>query len=61
MRKPDTIEYLYLGFYGFFSLVEQQGRPHLRGKSVGIVPFDNTQFTCVISCSKEVKARGGLM
>lgn len=58
MRKPDTIEYLYLDFDGFFASVEQQARPHLRGKPVGIVPFDNTQFTCVIACSKEAKARG---
>lgn len=58
MRKPDTIEYLYLDFDGFFASVEQQARPRLRGKPVGIVPFDNTQFTCVIACSKEAKARG---
>jgi len=58
VRKPETIEYLYLDFDGFFASVEQQARPHLRGKPVGIVPFDNTEFTCVIACSKEAKARG---
>ena len=58
MRKPSTIEYLYLDFDGFFASVEQQARPHLRRKPVGIVPFDNTEFTCVIACSKEAKARG---
>ncbi len=58
MRKPETIEYLYLDFDGFFASVEQQARPHLRGRPVGIVPFENTQYTCVIACSKEAKAAG---
>jgi len=38
--------------------VEQQARPALRGKPVGIVPFDGTVHTVVIACSKEAKARG---
>lgn len=58
MRKPTTIECLYLDFDGFFASVEQQAKPALRGKPVGIVPFDNTEYTCVIACSKEAKARG---
>jgi len=58
VRKPQTIEYLYLDFDGFFASVEQQARPHLRGKPVGIVPFDGTVHTCVIAVSKEAKARG---
>lgn len=58
MRKPKTIEWLYLDFDGFFASVEQQARPALRGKPVGIVPFDGTIHTCVIACSKEAKARG---
>ncbi len=58
MRKPDTIERLYLDFDGFFASVEQQARPHLRGRPVGVVPFAGTRHTCVIACSKEAKARG---
>lgn len=58
MRKPDTIERLYLDFDGFFASVEQQARPALRGKPIGIVPFDGTYHTCVIACSKEAKQRG---
>jgi len=58
MRKPDTIERLYLDFDGFFASVEQQARPHLRGRPVGVVPFAGTRHTCVIACSKEAKAQG---
>ncbi len=58
MRKPTTIECLYLDFDGFFASVEQQARPKLRGKPVGIIPFEGTEHTCVIACSKEAKARG---
>ena len=58
MRKPEAIEYLYLDFDGFFASVHQQVYPALRGKPVGIVPFDGTEHTCVIACSKEAKARG---
>ena len=58
MRKPTTIECLYLDFDGFFASVEQQAKPYLRGKPVGIVPFDGTRHTAVIAVSKEAKARG---
>ena len=58
MRKPSTIEWLYLDFDGFFASVEQQARPALRGKPIGIVPFDGTVHTVVIACSKEAKAKG---
>lgn len=58
MRKPDTIERLYLDFDGFFASVEQQAKPALRNKPIGIVPFDGTHHTCVIACSKEAKKRG---
>lgn len=58
MRKPATIERLYLDFDGFFAAVEQQADPRLRDRPVGIVPFEGTEYTCVIACSKEAKAQG---
>lgn len=58
MRKPETIERLYLDFDGFFASVEQQARPALRGKPIGIVPFEGVATTCVIAASKEAKRFG---
>lgn len=59
MRKPDTIEYGYADFDGFFASVEQQIQPELRGRPVGVVPFkEQSDYTVVIACSKEAKARG---
>jgi DNA polymerase-4 len=60
MRKPDTIEKLYLDFDGFFASVMQQVMPRLRGKPVGVIPFETSaaNSTIVIACSKEAKARG---
>ncbi|MEQ3745881.1 MAG: type VI secretion protein ImpB [Henriciella sp.] len=60
MRKPDALECLYLDFDGFFASVMQQAMPALRGKPIGIIPFEmsNPQSTTVIACSKEAKARG---
>lgn len=58
MRKPDTIERLYLDFDGFFASVEQHWNPALRGRPVGIVPFAGTDRTCIIAASREAKAQG---
>ncbi len=58
MRLPETIERLYLDFDGFFASVEQQADKKLRGRPIGIVPFTNTERTCVIACSREAKLRG---
>lgn len=60
MRKPETIETLYLDFDGFFASVMQQAMPRLRGLPVGVIPFETSkaQYTTVIACSKEAKARG---
>lgn len=58
MRRPTQIERLYLDFDGFFASVEQQARPRLRGKPVGVTPFAESEHTCVIACSREAKLRG---
>lgn len=60
MRKPADIERLYLDFDGFFASVMQQVMPELRGRPVGVVPFDvaKARFTVIIACSKEAKAAG---
>ncbi len=62
MRKPDTIERLYLDFDGFFASVMQQAMPKLRGKPIGVIPFElqgrGLMSTMVIACSKEAKAQG---
>lgn len=58
MRRPTQIERLYLDFDGFFASVEQQARPHLRGRPVGVTPFAEAEHTCVIACSREAKLRG---
>lgn len=60
MRRPETIEKLYLDFDGFFASVMQQAMPKLRGKPVGVIPFEASaaHSTVVIACSKEAKAAG---
>lgn len=60
MRRPDQLEVLYLDFDGFFASVAQQVEPRLRGKPVGIVPFDAapTKSMTVIAVSKEAKKLG---
>lgn len=58
MRRPDEIERLYLDFDGFFASVEQQARPALRGRPVGVTPFAGAENSCVIACSREAKLRG---
>ena len=60
MRKPDTIERLYLDFDSFFAGVMQQAMPALRGKPVGVIPFETAaaNATVVIACSKEAKRHG---
>ncbi|MEY4160669.1 MAG: hypothetical protein RLZZ136_1290 [Pseudomonadota bacterium] len=58
MRKPDTIEHLYLDFDGFFASVEQQLNPRLRGRPVGVIPYEGGGRTCIIAASREAKAAG---
>lgn len=57
MRKPDEVEHLYLDFDGFFASVEQLRDPSLRGRPIGVVPYEGGR-TCIIACSREAKALG---
>lgn len=57
MRQPQQIERLYLDFDGFFASVEQQCDKGLRGRPVGVIPYEGGR-TCVIACSREAKAMG---
>jgi DNA polymerase IV len=58
VRRSTQIECLYLDFDGFFASVEQTVHPALRGRPVGVVPFLETERTCVIACSREAKLLG---
>lgn len=58
MRKPTEPESLYLDFDGFFASCEQFAHPRLRGRPVGVVPFEGAVNTCVIACSAEAKRMG---
>lgn len=40
MRKPEQVEHLYLDFDGFFASVEQLRDPSLRGRPVGVIPYE---------------------
>jgi DNA polymerase IV len=53
---PD-FQWLYIDFNSYFASVEQQMRPHLRGRPIAVVPVD-TNSTCAIAASYEAKAFG---
>ena len=57
MRRPEQVEHLYLDFDGFFASVEQLRDPALRGRPVGVIPYEGGR-TCIIACSREAKAMG---
>jgi DNA-binding GntR family transcriptional regulator len=58
MRKPETIERVYMDFDGFFASVEVLADKRLRGRPVGVVPFEGTTRTAIIACSREAKMYG---
>lgn len=59
MRQPETIERLYLDFDGFFASVEQQCNRRLRGRPVGVVPFEGMgDRGMLIAVSREAKDAG---
>ena len=52
-----TVDWLFLDLNSYFATVEQQDRPELRGRPVGIVAV-NTDSTCCLAASYEAKAYG---
>ena len=52
-----TLRCLFVDFNSFFASVEQQDRPELRGKPVGVVPVI-AATTCCIAASVEAKTHG---
>ena len=52
-----ALRYLTIDFNSFFASVEQQERPELRGRPVGIVPL-MAETTGCIAVSIEAKAAG---
>ncbi|MEQ9617154.1 MAG: hypothetical protein RLN60_03870 [Phycisphaerales bacterium] len=57
MPDDGKLNVLFFDLNAYFASVEQQLRPELRGKPLGIVPLD-VETTCCITCSYEARAFG---
>lgn len=54
----DVLNWLFLDMNSYFASVEQQFRPELRGRPVGVVPVEGTDHTCCIAASVQAKEFG---
>jgi DNA polymerase-4 len=57
MADPRPLRYLFLDLNAYFASVEQQERPELRGRPVGVVPM-MVDTTCILASSYEAKRCG---
>lgn len=57
ISQGDQVDWLFLDLNSYFATVEQQDRPELRGRPVGIVAVE-TDSTCCLAASYEAKAYG---
>ena len=62
LRRPNlpdqpSLNWLFVDLNSYFASVEQEVRPELRGKPVGVVPM-MADTTCCIAASYEAKAHG---
>jgi DNA polymerase-4 len=55
--KGPVVNWLFVDLNSYFASVEQQDRPELRGRPVGVVPM-LADTTCCIAASYEAKAYG---
>ncbi len=57
MKREAGFKWLFLDLNSYFSSVEQQENPSLRGRPVIVVPVD-TDYTCAIAVSYEARLYG---